>query len=314
MTVSVSHERQSSCHGVSNSLIVIITLLTLLLLEVCGVSSHEKCPVTTGTLYAYPEGDTISFHDNFNPIFQTKIDSIDDLLFDDVRCTWEVRAKNDHLASVAITDLHLLSSVGSKEGDCLKIYDGSSQDGVLLASLCGDDTPSESYTSSEDRFLYVVYTRGKRTGSRHFKLTFKALARSKEFIIKIAIIASGSIAVVAVTFLLFKFTRCCLPCRKRCCPAREAEPPQRELRPLNSVVVTPLATVNGVDETSRSQMRTADGLTSEARQVNLPPILALSVENVPEPEDDEQSPFPDELPPSYDSIFGRGEDGAKANT
>ena len=42
-----------------------------------AVASDKNCPVTTRTLYAYPDGDTYEFKYTFDPYIKTKIGLID---------------------------------------------------------------------------------------------------------------------------------------------------------------------------------------------------------------------------------------------
>ena len=134
------------------------------------------------------------------------------------------------------------------------------------------------------------------------------LSVPKDLIIKTAAIASSTVAAVAIIFLAFKFTHCCLPCRKRCCPDHsdpEASPP-RELRPLTPV---PPSAADGREDNWRNEER--DRNNAVARQTSRPPNLTLGHYEV---EDDGQiSPPPDEPPPSYDSIFADTEQGNKAS-
>ena len=50
---------------------------------------------------------------------------------DEVECDWEVRAAENHYASISFNDFELSKPSGSKLGDCLSIYDGNDWTFVL---------------------------------------------------------------------------------------------------------------------------------------------------------------------------------------
>jgi hypothetical protein len=63
----------------SDFIFFIINILIVICFSfLIAVASHVECPVHTGTLYAYPDGDILDFKDNFDPVFQTNIDTVDE--------------------------------------------------------------------------------------------------------------------------------------------------------------------------------------------------------------------------------------------
>lgn len=295
------------------------------------VSGRRDCPVSSGSiLYAYPDAGTLKLKYEYNPI-RTDIKLLDDLLNkviddDDVECRWEVRAKEGHHAEVSFSVFGLQTGEGSQQGDCVKIYDGQDDDGTLLAELCGNASPANKYDAS-DRSLFIVYTQGTKPGHRYFDLVYKATPRSKEYIIKIAGIASGVVAAIVICFLVYKFSHSCRPCRKRCCADQTTNHTvnQRELRPLAPQNFVPPSVADGRGDNFRNdgssmQQTVLDNSSRGRSELNgagrngahtgggagnvTPGPISLPGPNEGIDDEEIQSPGPDEPPPSYDSIFG----------
>lgn len=310
---------------------VVHSLVSLLL---CRDTAGSECPAPNRILFAYPDGDKLEVHYEYDP-FRTNINVIDKFLTkvidrDDVVCEWEVRAKEGHHAEVSFPVLDMQAATASKSADCLKIYDGEDEDGRMLAELCGADIPAEMYDSS-DRSLFIVFTQGEREGSRSLVLHYKARPRSKAFIIKIAGIVSGVIAAVVICFLAYKFSHSCRPCRKHCCPDSAAEDgrDQRELRPLTPLTLVPPSMASCREDNLRNQELAAqhtdrrdgggelngtrprvagsenagDGVRNSHRH-GAPYALSPGEDSDSE---EIQLPPADVMPPSYDSIFGEGD-------
>ncbi|KAK7484380.1 hypothetical protein BaRGS_00024385, partial [Batillaria attramentaria] len=261
-----------------------------------------ECPVSTPTLYAYPEGDVLNFSYDYDP-FRTNIGIVDNMK---LKVTGAVHA--------------------------FVCFAGSDEHGTVIAELCGKDTPAETYDAS-DRSLYLVFKQGEVEGHRHFELHYKAKPRSKAFIIKIAGIVSGVIAALVICFLVYKFSHSCRPCRKKCCPDDQADDTRnaRELRPLTPETLVPPSVVNarednlrneelaagdtGRSEVNGSGARVNGSQISDSRGPRNAAVASapLRLDITDEVVDDEEihSPAPDEPPPSYDEIFGDTENNVR---
>lgn len=274
------------------------------------VHGEKNCPVRNSMLYAYVDGGKYRFRYDFDPFIKTNIDLLDRLLTSDkeVICDWVVRTKEDHTAVVHIEEFQLKASEGNRHGDCVRIYDGKTSEDKLLGELCGGDiSPTEVRRyNGTSRYMFVVYLQGEVTGQRSFSIYYIAEPQTKELILKIAGIVSGSVAAAAIVFLIFKFSHGCRPCRRRCCPDETEEEgmTQRELRPLAPVVAAP-AVASGNRE--GGDVPGSGSRAVAAREANLPGV------EEEEEDDGELSIPPDEPPPSYDSIFGLADDRNKAD-
>ncbi|XP_076457044.1 uncharacterized protein LOC143291196 [Babylonia areolata] len=276
------------------------------------VTADKNCPVVSSMLYAYVDESRYEFSYTFDPIIKTNIDLLDRLFTsdDEVICDWVVRAKADHTARVLIEDFRLTPASRTRDGDCLRVYDGKTSEGKLLEKLCGGDITPEAVKaySGSDRYLYLEYTQGEITGERSFVIVYTAEPDSKELLIKIAAIVCGSVVAVAIVFLAFKFTHYCRPCRKRCCPNQPMEGgmPQRELRPLSPDVLAPPSGGGGGAR--------ADTNVPQRGAAQRHPPQAEGGRPGGEGEEEGEDWLPvDEAPPSYDSIFGSSEEQYKAN-
>ncbi|KAK7091438.1 hypothetical protein V1264_009118 [Littorina saxatilis] len=281
--------------------------------------SDEKCPVMESTLYAYADSDLFVFDYTYDPL-KTNIDLIDKFLTKDVdvECAWEVRAKGNHYAAVSFEEFQLSEGSSSKHGDVLYIYDGQSREAPLLAELDANVELKESYRSSKDRYLYVVFRQGERTGRRYFHMKYEAVTRSKTFIIKIAAIVSSTVAALGIIFLVFKFSGNCGICRKRCCPDEEVGNEvrsERELRPLTQLTRVPPSAPSSAEDNLRNEA-VAAGMGGNNAGRNNAGVAArpqpLTITGGEYEDDGQLTPPPDEPPPSYDDIFGHLDDGDKA--
>ncbi|XP_059149962.1 uncharacterized protein LOC131936882 [Physella acuta] len=267
--------------------LVITTSLLLLAIS----SAEGGCTSSTAEVWAYGNPSVVVFTDTYER-FVTSDKS--------EKCKWIITAADSSdVVKLTFTDFNIKTTEKSKEGDCVIIYNGDSDDAPELDTLC-DKTPGSPYTS-HGRSLLVVYKRGEVEGDRKFSMEVKSKeVMSKEKIIRIAGIIGAVLAAFGLTFVILRATRCCSCLRKK-----STSDPERNSSVRETTRLTIVSTDDPEPETiqlhstnlpqSSGTSSTQNGTTASAPDGVEPGATAES--------DSDSLPDVDEPPPSYESLY-----------
>ncbi|KAH9508242.1 hypothetical protein Btru_050593 [Bulinus truncatus] len=261
----------------------------LLLFVVYSTVLCSSCQSPVTELWAYHKPAIYHMNDSYNRLLTSDKGE---------KCTWLIKASDkNEVVTLHFPAFFLKNSTKSKDGDCLKIYDGNSDDSPVLDKLC--DKMPHSYTSTQP-VLRVEYQRGEVQGDRSFTMSFTSKeVLTSEKIIRIAGIIGAVLAAVGLTFVVLRATKCCSCLRNK-------DNDHSDERNNSMRETTRLTTFGSQDAEDGNRGNGSNPSQTAAGAVPQSVSQPGGAENIPDPtegSDSDSLPDVNELPPSYESLY-----------